>query len=246
MKVPVCAPDAAFRIAVAELPTSATPTRDERGAVVVVRSVDDVAGAVARGASAIVVADGASAASARGTDLLAASTVPLVISRPRLRRDDEAALVTAAFSYVSIDVAAACAERADAAADAMGWARELLGGPLAPRAGAGGLALLDGPRGEAVAVRISETAPGRAAALRIEAVGEVRVRIDAGEARGAARIAITDAAGTRIAPTPWESPERHALRRALAAVAGERITDAADLAADVRAAAGISGTDNEA
>ena len=100
------------------------------------------------------------------------------------------------------------------------------------------LALLESEQGSAVSV-VSAVQPGAPplGRVRITSIAPSRVEIDADPDTVAC---ITDAAGRGILPALFETPERVALRRAIAAVrAGEPPTDLADLRHDTALAAAL-------
>lgn len=235
---------AAYRAAAAELPLSASLGAEPAGAVVVVPGLAAVRWAIAQGAAAVVVADVSSATSAEAAEVTGAR-VPIVLARPRLRADESDSVSARAEQprHVVADVVATPPERAAAVADAAGWIRILTGGvPTVRAVDPVGLALLDGPRGEAITLTVaSPSARSRGASLRVEALGEARVTIAADGTGGDLNVTMTTSAGALRAPRRWETTERHALRRALAALNGGPVTDLGDLAADLRVAEALDG-----
>lgn len=229
----VVATDPRLAAAAAELPVSAARAEDPRGAVVAVSDPAAARRAAGDGAAALVIPAGPVRTRVEA-EALAALPIPVAVIRPRLHGVSEGG--RRAFSALAIEVSGTEPALEGALADALGVARILLGGRLTRRAASGGIALFDGPAGEAVTVRATGAAPGRAAVLRIEALGVVRVRVDVDDARRGPRVAVADAGGERIAPAPWETPERAALRRAIAGASGAVLRETADLAHDLAAA----------
>lgn len=225
----------AYRAAVAELPLNASLGTDPEGAVLVVPDLAAVRRAIERGAAAVVVADVARATS-KEAEGLAASRVPIVLARPRLRADvaDSVRAPADPPRHIVADVVAAPRARTAAVADAVGWIRILAGGaPKARAADPTGVAVIDGPRGEAIALTVAASAD-REARFRVEALGTARVMIAADDTRRDVDVTTTTFSGALRAPRRWETPERLALRRALDALGGEHVRDLADLAADLR------------
>jgi len=245
MTTPVHAVLDAYRIAVAELPGSAVASRDAEGSVVVVPGDGAwwaaVVDAVAAGAAAVVVAK-PGAAPIEALDALAsvAGAVPIVVERPLLRADVVTQVGGAVAGLPSPGaLAVECHARAHTLAaalrDAIGWARVLAGAPLTRRAeqswGGRALALLESDRGTAVSV-VAAAQPGAPilGRVRVTTIAESRVEVDADLD---IVVAITDAGGRRIAPARFESTERVALRRTIAALRGRgQVSDLADLRHD--------------
>jgi hypothetical protein len=135
----------------------------------------------------------------------------------------------------------------DALRDAVGWTRVLFGAD--PRvssscvegsaSGGRGLALLEAPDGIPASV-IAAATPGAPPLGRVRAtrLGETLVEVDGDEHQQ--RIEVADAAGRRVLPRLFESPERVALRRAVAAVlAGQATRDVVEFARDDALAAAL-------
>jgi len=169
---------------------------------------------------------------------LRATGVAVILNRPALRADDagDASPSTTA-SAVSVQAHVARGALRGMLTDAVGWGRVLAAGPLALRA-AGSEGGRDG--GER-AVLADLTAPGRTgvaliASERLGTRGEARLRatvvaperVDVVWSDGVALVTRSTRAGTLAVPRRWESPERLALRRALAALEGEAAIDDVD------------------
>lgn len=234
-----------YRVAVAELPDSAIASHDVDGAVVVVAGDDawwqGASDAASAGAAAVVVAR-PSAAPVESLDALAslADATPVVVERPLLRADMVAGVSDSieglpAAGALVVECHAPARTLALALRDAIGWARVIAGAPLMLRAaeswGGRVLGLLESEHGAVVSVvaALQSGAPslGR---VRITTVAGARVEIDADRDTV---VAITDAAGRRILPARFESSERVALRRAIAAAdTTRRSSDLADLRHD--------------
>jgi len=252
MTTPVRTDLDAYRIAVAELPESAVASRDTRGAVAVVPGGDGwwvvASDAIAAGAAAVVVAQPA-VAPIEALEALAslAGATPVVVERPLLRADLVAGVGASieelpAPGALVVECHAPARTLGPALRDAIGWARVLARAPLAPLTteswGGRVLALLGSTEGASVSIvaaaQPGAPIPGR---MRITTMAPTRVEIDADLETVAC---VTDAAGRGILPALFESPERVALRRAIAAVrAGEPPSDLADLRHDTALAAAL-------
>lgn len=240
--IPVLAPAGAFRAAVAELPLSARLGDRPSGAIVVVPGepgwVHRVRAAEEAGASAVVVADPEFAPAAELRLLSDGIGIPITIERPLLRvdavADAQAGLEPQGAGRsrsIVVDGAASALRLAAITRDAVGWGRVLAGQPPALVSADRGLALLDTGAGVAVALSVVSTRrPGRGW-LRAQALGEVL--IDAEVEGRSCTVAVSTAAGRVILPTRFESSERLAVRRAVAALeADDRPADLADLLTD--------------
>ncbi len=255
MTMPVRSDLDAYRIAVAELPESAVASRDVGGTVVVVPGEDAwwaaVSDAIAAGAAAVVVAQPA-LAPIDALDALAslAGAAPVVVERPLLRADVVAGVGVAIQKLpppgaLVVECHAPARTLGQALRDAIGWARVIAGAPLARRTtepwGDRALALLESEQGSAVSI-VSAVQPGAPAGgrVRITTIAETRVEVDADLDTV---VAITDAAGRRAAPARFESPQRVALRRAIAAAnTGARPDDLAELRHDAALAEALLST----
>lgn len=223
-----------YRIAVAELPRSTRLGDSAAGAVVVVTADRGAILAAAQGgAAAIVVADPNRALPEVGA--------PVVLDRALLRPDLVAEATSGAGvpALVQVEASAARAELAATLRDALGWARVLAGGPLRLDTR---LAVPDGvsavfeattPSGDRVPIVLTVThRTGSSPWIRALAIGPDRCEVTLDVARGLARVErATEGGRTRPAPR-WESRERLALRRALAAIGGVAGDDRADWARD--------------
>ncbi|KJL42914.1 hypothetical protein [Microbacterium trichothecenolyticum] len=252
MTTPVRTDLDAYRIAVAELPESAVASLGMEGAVTVVSGGGAwwavASDAITAGAAAVVVAQPAVAPS-EALDALAslAGATPVIVQRPLLRADVVAAVGASiqklpAPGALAVECHAPARTLGPALRDAIGWARVIAGAPLAPGVteswGGRVLALLESARGSAVSI-VAAAQPGAPSLgrARITSIAQARVEVDADLDTVAC---VTDAAGRSILPALFESPERVALRRAIAAVrAAEPLSDLADLRHDTALAAAL-------
>jgi hypothetical protein len=252
MTIPVRTDLDAYRIATAELPESAAASSDAEGAVVVVPGHGawwaDVADAISAGAAAVVVAQPA-AAPVEALESLAplAHAAPVVVERRLLRADAVAAVESAienlpAPGAIAVECHAPARGLRPALRDAIGWARVIAGGPLAPlttESWAGRvLALLESEQGSAVSV-VAAAQPGAPSlgGMRLTAIAGTRIEVDVDLDTV---VCITDATGGRMLPARFESSERVALRRAISAVhTAERPSDVAELRHDDALAAAL-------
>ena len=240
----------AYRAAVAELPLSASLIDSPAGAVVVVPGdrgwVGAVIAAEQAGARAVVVADPMLVA-VDDLQLLAGSiAIPLVVERPLLRPDvagDARAAMPgegpgAIPRTIVIDAAASGARLGVVARDAVGWGRVLAGEAPRHLSGDRGLALLETAGGTAVTLSIVTTRRPGAGWVRAQALGEAIADVDV-EGR-VVSVVISTLSGRLILPPRYESSERMAVRRALAAVeSGESPGDLRDLISDTEPVEGI-------
>lgn len=168
---------------------------------------------------------------------LADLTVPVVVSRRRVRPDvaaDAAPLETP--RHVVVDAWGGRAEAATLLRDAVGWARVLAGGSLAVVArDAGSVAevlALAGAGGVGVSVTRA-VGGGVGATLTVVALGARRVEVRVDSATPVVEVVHEDDTGRSVRPARRESAERLALRRLVDALdSGERVRDLDDLAAD--------------
>ena len=249
--IAVVAPAGAYRATVAELPLSARPGDGPAGAVVVVSGdrgwPDAVRAAEEAGARAVVVADPGPAPLAEVQRLTRHTRIAVVLERPLLRADaaeDAQSARTAQAGGVMprtivLDAAASAGRLSVIARDAVGWGRVLAGGQAPTLVSADrGLALLETADGTSLPLSVVATRrPGRGW-VRAQALGEVLIEVEV--ERRASSIAVATAAGRFVLPTRFESSERLALRRAVAAAeARERPSDLNDLIADSEPVEGI-------
>jgi len=238
----VVAPVGRYREALAELPLRARLVDRARGAIVVVTGgsgwVDAALDAASDGALGVVIAEPEFAPSGDVRRLAEALGFPVILERPLLRTDaaDDARAGRggeagwAAPRAVVVDGGASRSRLRSVARDAVGWVR-VLSGDLPELVTPSGMpALLE--TGAGVPATLSVVATARAGGwLRAQALGEVITEVDV-EGR-MSRLTTATVAGRLIAPTRFESSERLAVRRALAAVeTGEEPHDIDDLRAD--------------
>jgi hypothetical protein len=247
--ISVVAAAGAYRAAVAELPLSSRLGDRPSGAVVVVPGdagwVDAVRRAEEAGARAVVVADPEPAPLDEVRLLAQRTRIAVVLERPLLRADAAADAQSAraaqdgtAPRVIVLDAAASAQRLSVITRDAVGWGRVLAGRAPTLVSGDRGLALLETADGTALTLSVVATRrPGRGW-VRAQALGEVLTDVDV-EGR-ASSIAVATAAGRFVLPTRFESSERLALRRAVAAAAAhDQPGDLADLIADTEPVEGI-------
>jgi hypothetical protein len=241
--IAVVAPAGAYRTAVAELPLSSRLGDRASGAVVVVPGdtgwVDAVRAAEEAGARAVVVADPEQMPVDEVRLLAQRTRMPVILERPLLRADATADAQSARAAQagtappraVVLDGAASAGRLSVIARDAVGWGRVLAGQAPTLVSGHRGLALLETGGGAALTLSVVATRrPGRGW-VRAQALGEVLTDVEV-EGR-ASSIAVATAAGRFVLPARYESSERLALRRAVAAAeANDQPSDLADLIAD--------------
>lgn len=246
---------AAYRAAIAELPTRTRPTADAHGAVVVIdgeapRWPGVAVEALRAGAAALVVRE---PRNVDGDDLdhleRVAGPRPVVMSRAALRAD----VVTDVRALGGPPPAAGVAEVVGPASavprlvrDGVGWLRALGGGPVEFVAAFGdaesviaGLRAPGGVRHSLVGA-VGETVVPR---LRVAGLGDRRVEVVVDEAARTTRLTSTDDTGDHASPRRLEALERVALRRALEALAADvRLDDLAEWRADDALAMQILGS----
>jgi hypothetical protein len=251
--VPVLSGLAGYQAAIAELPLHTREAQDAAGAVVVIAGDapwgDGVRRAAAAGARAVIVSRPAAVPAADIRALRAElGSLPIIVER-LLLRSDAASDVAAARAVtgssevrlIVVDAAAPVAEAGVVLRDAIAWARVLSGGALAWHAASGGLALSDGRESGDVPVALSVIEVDAGASwIRAQALGEVRSEL--GATAGRAVISTTGEHGAVVAPTRFETPQRLALRRAIAALeSGEEPPDLEELATDAALAERLTG-----
>lgn len=243
MSARVITDDPAFGAALAELPRSAAAGGAVEGAAggavqgaVVVHAGGGPLPGTLLGAVGLVLAS----PGMRVPDAL--PDVPVIVHRARLRADAVADAVGALGGIPPRSVVVECSASADETAevlrDAVGWARVLAGGDLelirsTVTARAIAVQLRRGGTGTPVTVLLARR-DGSPAWIRGLAVDSVRVEVLLEHATRAPRVERTDAGGRLRLPERYESSERVAVRRVLAAVAaGEHPADVRELEHDV-------------
>jgi hypothetical protein len=230
--IPVFAELPTYSAAVAGLPLSAAITDDRRGAVVVVPGSGDwriaVHDAIAAGAAAVVVADPAVLRREAVEAVPWPRDIPVIVERPCLRPDVVAdALLARRGSpprLITVECAAPAAALDGVILDGFGWARSLIGGPLALHASIatvqGRIAFLewrdsgDGPVPATVmATPVGGVHPG--GLLQVLALGEVRTEVTLDQPARFTRVETFTEEGALRAPERFESSARLALRRAI-------------------------------
>lgn len=176
------------------------------------------------------------AASPVVVDRLAADGLPVITDRPLLRADDSAGVGGAHVRHLVIDALAARADVRSTLVDAIGWARVIVGPGLTVRANARTreslLVALESPSGIAIALSSTRLAAAIGPAVTVDGLGERRIGVRIDRAAGVREVAVHDEDGIHTAAERYESSERLALRRALDAVAGDRVDDLAGLVHD--------------
>jgi len=219
-----------YRAAIAELPLTAWP--DPAGPVVV---VDGAAGwperlvDAADRAEALVLAEPVAVTARELEDTARSVRVPVVVERRRRAAlPDRASVVAALGSAAVVEVALPAQDRDAWLRDALGWAGEVAGADAAvvaaDRAAHGVLALLTGSRSIPVSLLASESAGPPLIELRTLAAERLTMRV------GSRHPAVwtADAGGETRLPDRHESPERAALRRAVALLADPEPADEAE------------------
>lgn len=254
--------DGSYAFAAAELPLSAQRTAAAAGSIVVISGdrgwLERAQLAEESGAMGVIVDDPWSARAddlARGAEI--ANRIPVVIARPRVRADiaEDALRTVADPAGMPLEgsprlVAGECAASALAydgmLRDAIGWTRILAGGRLtvcaAATVGDSITALLErgAAPGSSPPMPVTLLATRREAAptwLRARTVGAVQTEIVVYGPLHAADIEFATSMGRSRPPRRFESYERLALRRGIAAVsARETVGDLADLIHDAELA----------
>jgi hypothetical protein len=238
-RIPVVAELAGYRVAVAGLPLSAQAADEAAGAIVVVdgaaRWWDAAARAIDAGAAAIVVAEPHDVpldAVAALAGLAAEVGVPVVVHRARLREDLVALAVAHREGVRPRVVVAECrASAGDLVAtirDAVGWMRALAGTDLvvasASHSADGGTALLRSSADDrVVGSMLSAVTRPEGSLLRVQALGETTTEFELDEPIGRCALATSTVRGRLVAPAVFETGERASLRRAIDALAEQRM-----------------------
>lgn len=231
----VCPALPSYAAAVATLSAGAHQVQGIAGAVAVVPGAGDwwqgVLSAREQGAVAVVVA---------GPGMLPPGTIdagagsigiPVVLARSGLRPDivSDALLARKGSPprIITVEIAAPAGELDGLVCDAFGWIRSLAQGPVALRSarssGPGRMALLEcaPPCGGATPATLVATvldAPGARGFMKLVAIGEVRTEVVIDPAAGLERVETSTPDGVLVAPRRYETQERLALRRVLAAL----------------------------
>ena len=248
-RVPVYTDLPGYRAAVASLAVSTVPADAAAGAIVVLSGQDDwwdgVLAAQADGAAAVVVAAPLAAPSDAVQGLLDTAAVPVLLERPRLRPDVVQqlvdALAAASPSLVAVECSAVASEVAEVIHDALGWARAIGRGRLAPQSASttphGSIGLLRASHADRpldITLMVNVVNSGRPGGfLRLTCLGEVLATVTVDVPAGVASLDVATEKGTLRLPTCFEAPERLTLRRALEALDdGQRPADLAGLLDD--------------
>ena len=200
---------------------------------------DAVLAAAHAGAAAVVVADPVLVPAADVQRVSAQVGIPVIVERPLVRPDVSASALAAREAaggpaaparIVVVDATAPRSALGSVARDAVGWARVLTGEQLELVAAGGAQALLVAASGLSATLTVVATARPGSGRIHAQALGEVITDVVV-EGR-VARLSTSTEAGRLMAPAVFESSERLALRRALAALEGDSIHDLDELAAD--------------
>ncbi|MEF2978448.1 hypothetical protein [Subtercola sp. YIM 133946] len=155
--------------------------------------------------------------------------------RPDVAADASAARAGDTVRAVIVECAGLAAENQALVRDGVGWARVLAGGRLRVTSvgstGAATIVLLEGP--DALPVTLSfSTLPsaGAGGLVRVSALGETRTEVTVDGVAGCTEIQTATRGGVATAAQRFESAQRLALRRAMAAIASEGRSSPADLA----------------
>ena len=233
----------AYRGAVGELSASTRRAEGQAGAICVVpgagRWWDAATRAVDAGACAVVIADpdvGPAPAVSR-LDAVTHAGVPVIVERPRLRADVIAdAQLAAPPLMILADVVASAKSARASSRDAIGWLRALTGGPPTVLSVARGrhslIAALETTAGVPAALSITTSRVDTCPAIDVIAIGDSRLELRIDDATGTRSIRQVRAEGALEPAARLESSARLALRRALAAVAGEPVADLDELCSD--------------
>lgn len=233
-RVPVYTDLPGYRAAVASLAVSTVPADAAAGAIVVLSGQDDwwdgVPAAQADGAAAVVVAAPLAAPSDAVQGLLDTAAVPVLLERPRLRPDVVQqlvdALADASPSLVTVECSAVAPEAAAVIHDALGWARAIGRGRLAPQSASttahGSIGLLRASHADRpldITLLVNVVNSGRPGGfLRLTCLGEVLATVTVDVPAGVASLDVATEKDTMRLPTCFEATERLTLRRALQAL----------------------------
>jgi hypothetical protein len=251
-RVPVVAPLADYRAAVAGLPIHAAAADAMAGSIVVVdgaiRWWDAATRAVDAGAVAVLVAEPRDVPLDAVRDLAAGAAVPILVHRARLRADLVAQALEHRDGLAPRVVVAECRVPAvrlvPMVRDAIGWMRSLTAVPLAVASASassdGGSALLRSrDDGRIVGSLIAAATRPEGEYLRVQALGETTTELELDDPAGRSELATSTSRGRLVAPTRYEARERAALRRAIDAVGNAAPSDLAALVHDEEAVAAI-------
>jgi hypothetical protein len=248
-RAPVWVPSPAHAGVLGELAGTVEGVSRPSGAICVVDGDDGWAERAVEltreGAVALVIADPAPVWVTQIDGLLSTGT-PVVLDRPRLPPDLLAGPSTASRAHVFLAEAVSLpAERLAVAQDALGWVRLLAGVELRiDRTAHTALATIAMARtmsGVPVSLSITQAADGARPAMNVLAVGPERTEVRIDDATLERRIRVADADGVREPRPRWETGLRLAVRRAVASLSGEPVTELDDLRHDAAAAAAVLG-----
>lgn len=197
------------------------------------------------GAVALVIADPAPVCVTQ-IDGLLASGAPVILDRPRLPLGLLADLSAASHAQVFVaEAVSLAAERLAVAQDALGWVRLLAGeGLCIDRTAHTAFATIATARtmsGIPVSLSITQAADGARPAMNVLAIGPERTEVRIDDATLERRVRVAGAEGAREPRPHWETGLRLAVRRAVASLSGEPVTELDDLRHDAAAAATVLG-----
>lgn len=260
--IPVRGADPAYAAAALSLPSRVRRADETDAALVVVRASPGGSGVVVQaraalhsGARGVVLARPGAIDPAELAELAATAHergAVVVVERALVRADlvagaraaladiaaSEGATTVSAARIRSIDLSTPDIDLHTAVRDAVGWLRELSGGPVQARERArtpsGLLARLvtiaDGTAATLVAA-VGAHAPG--SRLRVGSIAEARLEATIDEPAAVRQVAVATDRGAQVLPRLHEAPERVALRRAVEALSGGiRPSDLDDLRHD--------------
>ncbi|MGN8552302.1 UNVERIFIED_CONTAM: hypothetical protein OHV15_06945 [Microbacterium sp. SLM126] len=236
---PVWVRDSSFDAALAQLPERVERAQSPGASIIVLdgrrERPERVEALLAERPIGAVLTHPASASQAV-VDQLAHAGIRVVTVRSLLRADDAAIVAGATVRHLVLDALASRADVRATLVDAIGWARVIVGGGLTVSASARTreslLVALESPAGIGVALTATRLVTSIAPALTVDGLGERRVGVRIDRAAGVREIAIHGEEGVVVAAPRYESSERLALRRALAAAAGDPVDDLVSLIHD--------------
>lgn len=228
----VWARDASFDAALAQLPDRVERAESPSGSILVLdgrrERPERVQALLAEQPLGVILTHPAIAS--RGVvDQLAGAGIPVVTQRPLLRADDAAGVAGAPVRHLVIEALASRADLRSTLVDAVGWARVIVGGGLTVVATARTreslLVAVESPAGIGVALGATRLAAAIGPALTVDGLGERRIGVRIDRAAGVREVTLHGEDGTAVAAPRRESSARLALRRMLAAGAGDPVDD---------------------
>lgn len=247
-RTPVWSNDTAFAAALAQLPDRAERAPTPAGAVCVIdgrRERADRLRAVLAERPAAIVLTGGEGASPAVLDELALAELPVVVHRALLRHDDVDLVRTLSYRHVLVDAVGGQRDRRGLAA-AVGWARVTAGSDLrvvsrARTSDSAVIAALESASGRTATVSWTQRATLAGLTLSVLGLSDQRLEVEIDPVAGIRVVRIVDDHGALDHAPRYEASERLALRRALAAIEGERPDDLGALRHDRAVAGSILG-----